>query len=232
MPAVNTLEYALLGRPRRVARWELPRLAWMLSVATANRLGWMLAPFVYISNLEGLRQRASVGGVWHSDARLMLIAMPVGGPHRTKMSQPWRLVGAVVVFLLIGQLDQMMGGEMLLLVSVVLSVLVVLVALPTLFMLPKLLSPSTRRANAAITDWAKTSPSQAYVLSCLVKDRRVEWGVGVAFVEDVIREAKLPPGTPVAVVAGNPKQARFLKALGFQALERGGVPTRAMARST
>ncbi|PRB44975.1 hypothetical protein CQ020_01910 [Arthrobacter sp. MYb23] len=228
MPAVNTLEYAMLGRPRRVARWELPRLAWMLSVATANRLGWILAPFVYISNLEGLRQRASIGSVWHSDARLLLVAMPVGGPHRQKISQPWWFSVVILGSFIIGLFDEVLGAA-LLLASIT---LLVLLLLPTLFMLPKLLAPSTRRAHAAIKDWSNSSQSQAYVLSLLVKDRRIEWGAGVPFVEAVIREAKLPLGTPVAAVAGTPKQERFLKALGFQPLEHDGVPTRAMARWT
>lgn len=228
MPAVDTLKYAALARPRRVKRWEIPRLAWMLSVTHTHRLGWILAPFVYISNLEGLRQRASIGGVWHSDARLLLVAMPVGGPHRQKISQPWWLLVVILVCFIIGLFDEILGAATLL-ASIALMVLLVL---PTLFMLPKLLSPSTRRANAAIKDWSKSSQSQAYVLSFLVKDGRVEWGAGVPFVEAVIREAKLPLGTPVAAVAGNPKQERFLKALGFQPLERDGVTTRAMARRT
>lgn len=228
MAGGDTLEYAAFGQPRRATLKEVPRLAWMLSLASTSRYGSILAPFVYLSNVEGLRHRVSVGGVWHSEARMVLLTMPVGGPNRAKMPMPWWLpLAALTGFIILSLVNQTLADTLFMLAIIV----SVLMALPTLVMLPNLLSPATRRADVAIKHWSKSSQSQAYVLSCLVKDRRVEWGAGVPFVEDVFRAAHFPPGTPVAVVAGNDKQARFLRALGFKSLEHDGVPTRAMART-
>ncbi|MDO6144590.1 hypothetical protein [Paenarthrobacter aurescens] len=144
------------------------------------------------------------------------------------MSQPWWLGIAVLGSFVVGMFDKTLGAFLL---TACITVLVFL-TVPTIFMLPRLWSPDARRANAALKEWSESFESQAYVLSSLVKDSRVEWGVAVPFVEDVIRAAKLPPGTPLAAVANNAKQARFLRALGFQPLEHDGVTTQAMVRKT
>lgn len=65
----------------------------------------------------------------------------------------------------------------------------------------------------------------------LAKREGVEWGAGVSFAKEVLKLA-LPPGTPIVAVASKPKEVRFLRAVGFTALEYKGEATRAMVRRT
>ena len=103
--------------------------------------------------------------------------------------------------------------------------------LPAFIALPLLLSRTTRRASAAVKAWHASLNEQAYNVACLTKHDDVEWGSGVPFAKGALRAA-LPPGTPIVAVASKPTEVRFLRALGFTALEYKGEATRAMVRRT
>lgn len=112
-----------------------------------------------------------------------------------------------------------------------LIILAVIWSLPTFLMLPFSLSKIMRRSHMAGKTWIASLDEPAYSVAWLAEREGVEWRAGVSFAKEVIKVA-LPPATPILVLPASPKGVRFLRALGFTALEYKGEATRAMVRRT
>ncbi|WP_269995404.1 hypothetical protein [Arthrobacter sp. B2a2-09] len=112
-----------------------------------------------------------------------------------------------------------------------LVILAVIWSLPSLLMLPFFLSRTMHRSRVAGKAWIASLDEPAYGVAWLAKREGIEWGSGVPFAKEVLKVA-LPSGTPIVAMASEPKEVRFLQALGFTALDYKGEATRAMVRRT
>ncbi|GAB2712730.1 hypothetical protein GCM10027038_08320 [Arthrobacter bambusae] len=207
--------------------WLAGIISWAGAAQVKGPLRELLAAACFFGYRSSMVRLVRAGQVWHADLELLLLVIPVGRPARSSGAVLWGGLGALALVSVLRGIFPTFG----MIAYSVLVVLVLIWLIPAFIALPFLLSRNMRRANAAVKAWNASSSEQAYNVACLTKHDDVAWGSGVPFARKALMLA-LPPGTPILAVASKPKEVRFLRALGFTALEYKGVATRAMVRRT